>query len=232
MAGLLEDAPAAYAGMALASDDLDSDIERLRGQGAPISDPVAGERARPDGDVVRWRIGRLPEPDPDLGLVFLIEHDTSVGRVAAGRSRGARWARCIRSARAAGSLGSSCRSPTSAADTAPAASARPAVPAFARRPRRARHDDRQPAPSSHSLRGRPRAADCDPRGPRAQEAELLGCRWVIDPVYARRSEVAAQRLLALDRLEQRLEVADAEAARAVALDDLEEERRPILDRAG
>src|SRR5262249_57102159 len=43
-----------------------------------------------------------------------------------------------------------------------------------------------------------------------------------------RSEVSAERLLALDRLEQRLEVPVAEAARAVALDHLEEERRPVL----
>ena len=41
-------------------------------------------------------------------------------------------------------------------------------------------------------------------------------------------EVAAERLLALDRLEERLEVAVAEAARAVALDHLEEQRRPVL----
>src|SRR5215218_5992464 len=44
-------------------------------------------------------------------------------------------------------------------------------------------------------------------------------------------EVAAPRLLDLDRLEQRLEVAHAEAARPVALDDLEEEGRAVLDRA-
>ena len=44
------------------------------------------------------------------------------------------------------------------------------------------------------------------------------------------SEVAALGLLALDRFEQRLEVADAEAARALALDDLEEDRRAVLDR--
>src|ERR671938_1657878 len=43
-------------------------------------------------------------------------------------------------------------------------------------------------------------------------------------------EVAPQGLLALDRLEQRLEVPVAEAARAVALDHLEEERRPVLRR--
>lgn len=73
---VLESGPAAYAGLPLASDDLAADIERLRAQGAPISDPVAGERRRPDGEVVRWRIARLPDPDPDLGLCFLIEHDT------------------------------------------------------------------------------------------------------------------------------------------------------------
>src|SRR4051812_17032846 len=49
----------------------------------------------------------------------------------------------------------------------------------------------------------------------------------VSPVFL---EVAAERLLALDRLEQRLEVAVAEAARAVALDHLEEERRPVLRR--
>src|SRR5919107_1460376 len=42
-------------------------------------------------------------------------------------------------------------------------------------------------------------------------------------------QVAALLLLALDRLEQRLEVAVAEPARAVALDDLEEHRRPVAD---
>src|SRR5262245_16040613 len=66
-----------YAGMALASDDLAGDVARLRELRSPISDPAAGERVRPDGDVVRWAIGRLPAPDPELGLMFLIEHDTS-----------------------------------------------------------------------------------------------------------------------------------------------------------
>ena len=45
-------------------------------------------------------------------------------------------------------------------------------------------------------------------------------------------EVPALCLLAFDRLEQRLEVADPEAARAVPLDDLEEERRAVLDGPG
>src|SRR6185369_8214859 len=52
------------------------------------------------------------------------------------------------------------------------------------------------------------------------------------PAREPRLEVPALLLFALDRFEQRLEVADAEAARAVALDDLEEERRAILDGAG
>src|SRR4029078_9435500 len=41
-------------------------------------------------------------------------------------------------------------------------------------------------------------------------------------------EVAAERLLALDRLEEGLEGAAAEAARAMALDHLEEDGRPVL----
>jgi predicted ATPase/DNA-binding CsgD family transcriptional regulator len=47
-----------------------------------------------------------------------------------------------------------------------------------------------------------------------------------------RLQVAAQLLLALDRLEQRPEVALAEAERAVPLDELEEHGRPVADRLG
>src|SRR5829696_1651689 len=45
-------------------------------------------------------------------------------------------------------------------------------------------------------------------------------------------QVAAQRLLALDRLEEGLEVALSERRRSVPLDHLEEERRPVLRRLG
>src|SRR6266699_2458916 len=48
----------------------------------------------------------------------------------------------------------------------------------------------------------------------------------------RRSEVAAAGLLALDGLEQGLEVALAEPLRAVPLDQLEEHRRPVLHGPG
>src|SRR6202008_2741947 len=46
------------------------------------------------------------------------------------------------------------------------------------------------------------------------------------------SEVAAAGLLALEGLEQRLEVALAEPFRAVPLDQLEEHRGPVLHRLG
>src|SRR5689334_5396026 len=46
------------------------------------------------------------------------------------------------------------------------------------------------------------------------------------------SEVAARVLLALDGLEEGLEVALAEAERAVPLDDLEEDRGPVAERLG
>src|SRR5439155_860193 len=45
-------------------------------------------------------------------------------------------------------------------------------------------------------------------------------------------EIAPALLLPLDGLEQGLEVALAEAARAAALDDLEEQRRAVLDGLG
>ena len=73
---VLSAAPAGMAGVVVASTDLDADIALLRSRASPISEPAPGERVRLAGDVVRWRIGRLPEPDPDLGLTFLIEHDT------------------------------------------------------------------------------------------------------------------------------------------------------------
>ena len=87
---VLAGAPAGLAGVVFATSDLDADIRLLRSRGAPISDPIAGERVRPDGEVVRWRIGRLPEPDAELGLGFLIEHDPA----------GAEWRAADRAARA------------------------------------------------------------------------------------------------------------------------------------
>src|SRR5260370_37090397 len=71
--------------------------------------------------------------------------------------------------------------------------------------------------------GRDRAADLVVR-----RGHLSGVGTAIASV----SEVAAQFLLALDRLEQRFEVALAEAERSVPLDELEEHRGAVADRAG
>jgi len=78
--------PATYA---LGSDDVAGDVARLREAGSPIGEPVAGERLRPDGELVRWitAFGELgPERAP-----FLIEHEMA----------GAEWGPGARAARAA-----------------------------------------------------------------------------------------------------------------------------------
>lgn len=72
---LLAGGDLAYGGLVIASDDVGSDVTRLQAQGSSILAPQGGERLRADGGMVRWTVGRLPEPDPDIGLVFLIEHD-------------------------------------------------------------------------------------------------------------------------------------------------------------
>jgi glyoxalase-like protein len=88
---LLAQAGLSYGGLVIASDDVASDVTRLEAQGSPITAPQSGERVRTDGGVVRWSVGRLPEPDPDVGLLFLIEHDPT----------GAEWTPGERAARAA-----------------------------------------------------------------------------------------------------------------------------------
>lgn len=60
---------------AIASDDLDRDAAKAAAGSAPVSDPFAGERRRPDGEVVRWRLARPAVVA--LDSPFLIEHDTT-----------------------------------------------------------------------------------------------------------------------------------------------------------
>src|SRR6476660_5266823 len=66
--------------------------------------------------------------------------------------------------------------------------------------------------------------------PRARHAGSAVDGSLVAPAAG--SEVAAELLLALDRLEERLEVALAEAERAVPLDELEEHGRPVAHRLG
>lgn len=76
---VLEESGAGYVGLGLVSEDLVSDVVALHEQGSRLGEPEAGERARPDGRVVRWRVASLPAADPEFGHLFLIEHDPSGG---------------------------------------------------------------------------------------------------------------------------------------------------------
>lgn len=79
-----------FATYALATDDLAADVARLRGAGSRLGEPTQGERRRPDGEIVRWRLSVPPELGPDRPP-FLIEHELE----------GAEWAAPAREARAA-----------------------------------------------------------------------------------------------------------------------------------
>jgi hypothetical protein len=59
---------------AVATNAIDVDVAVLRSMGARLGDPMAGERQRPDGSMVRWRLAvgdSLGPAEPP----FLIQHD-------------------------------------------------------------------------------------------------------------------------------------------------------------
>jgi Glyoxalase-like domain len=59
---------------AIATNDLEADVARLRQTGSELGEPIAGERRRADAAIVRWRLSkprRLGSADPP----FLLEHD-------------------------------------------------------------------------------------------------------------------------------------------------------------
>jgi hypothetical protein len=70
------DAGGGLATWAVATDAIEADVARLRDAGSDLDDPTAGERLRPDGRIVRWRLAQPPTLAFD-GPPFLIEHDTS-----------------------------------------------------------------------------------------------------------------------------------------------------------
>ncbi len=59
---------------AVATDAIDEDVARLNARGANLAAPIDGERRRPDGAVVRWRLAAPRELGPATPP-FLIEHD-------------------------------------------------------------------------------------------------------------------------------------------------------------
>jgi catechol 2,3-dioxygenase-like lactoylglutathione lyase family enzyme len=178
---VLSGSSAGFAGVALAADDLAADVARLRATGSVIADPLDGERLRPDGRIVRWRTGRLNEPDPDLGLAFLIDHDTSA----------AEWTPAERSSRAAevhplGSTVQLVRLEVPVVNMQRAMQRLHRDLGLAFRPSLAGGGARDTSLGSQMLRLVPWAAYPMPTlvirsGHEPREATLLGCRWIVEP---------------------------------------------------
>lgn len=70
------DAGGGLATWSVATDDIDGDVKRLNEGGAFLAEPLTGERVRPDGAVVRWRLSVPRELGPERPP-FLIEHDAT-----------------------------------------------------------------------------------------------------------------------------------------------------------
>ena len=74
---------------AIATNDIEADRAQLQATGAALADPIPGERLRPDGRTVRWRLAGPATLAPTAP--FLIEHDLE----------GAEWTPSERAERAA-----------------------------------------------------------------------------------------------------------------------------------
>jgi hypothetical protein len=168
---------AGYMGVVLASDQLEADTQALRAHGSLLGEPEAGSRLRPDGRLVRWRLAHEPTPDPDLGLLFLIEHDRNA----------AEWTPAEVAQRRAGihPLGGPARLerlelPVAAMKQATMRVHRDIGVAF--RPSLAGEGARDGAIGRQTLRLYPSFAGRRPTivirgGSEPVEVELLGCRW-------------------------------------------------------
>jgi catechol 2,3-dioxygenase-like lactoylglutathione lyase family enzyme len=73
---LIEERGGGFVGYALRSNELDRDLARVKAGGSTLEGPVPGERQRPDGATVRWRLA-VPALVGPTAPPFLIEHDTT-----------------------------------------------------------------------------------------------------------------------------------------------------------
>jgi hypothetical protein len=176
---VLGSAPAGYMGLAIGSDDVAADAGRLQASGSSIWSPEAGERVRPDGRSVRWRLAHFAQPDPDFGLLFLIEHDPD----------SAEWTADERAARAAeiqpiGTTVALRRLELPVADIrrAPMRLLRDLGLGF--RPSLAGQGARDVAVGRQTIRlvpGRVRPTVVLRAGDAARQVEALGCSWHLEP---------------------------------------------------
>ncbi len=162
---------------ALASDAIEADVDRLRAAGSDVSAAETGERIRPDGRVVRWRLAAPPALGPDLPP-FVIEHDVA----------SAEWTPEERAARSAD------RARLTAIELAVDDVARTTLRFLSTLDLRFRPSllgrgarDADIGPQIVRIRPRPRvgAPDVTIRlavpGREAHEADLLGCHWIVEP---------------------------------------------------
>ena len=171
-----------YMGVVVASDNIVADAAALRARGSVLGPPEAGERRRPDGRVVRWQLAHADAPDPDLGLLFMIEHDSSA----------AEWTAVERAERAAmvHPLGTAARLervelPVVSTHRATMRVHRDVGLGF--RPSLAGGGARDTSVGRQTLRLFPAATGDPPRvvvrgGSEGRDVKLLGCRWSIEPV--------------------------------------------------
>ena len=171
---------------AIASDDLAADVAGLRGRGSTLAEPVDGERVRPDGRVVRWRLSAAEPLDRDRPP-FLIEHDPSGSRMVAGRPRRAcRGTHPTRRPRARVSTISIGRASRSCARSASGSDHRSAAAARATRTSARNMSGSARPATARSLRT---TVHLRTRQDLSADIDALGCRWILRPEAGNRAPV-------------------------------------------
>ena len=162
---------------AIATDDIDDDVEALRARGSDLAEPIPGERVRPDGEVVRWRLSAPARLDRELPP-FLIEHDAAA----------AEWTSGDRMARATGPA----RLTTleiAVGDVSSTIGRYLRTTGLRFRPSLAGGGARDADVGAQTVRLRPSRDGMTPAatihlaiaGASPGDADLLGCRWVVRP---------------------------------------------------
>jgi Glyoxalase-like domain len=162
---------------AIATATIDADIVDLRATNTDLAPPMDGERTRPDGEIVRWRLAAAPT----LGSTrppFLIEH------VAAS----AEWTAADRTARAAGPARLTVLE-LAVDDLGATSRAMLRTVGLRFRPSLAGGGARDADIGRQRLRLRPHRADQPSKatihlsivGARPADIDVLGCRWVVRP---------------------------------------------------
>lgn len=182
------DAGGGFATWAAATRVIRDEVKQVRASGSDLGDPIAGERVRPDGRIVRWILAAAPSLGP-FEPPFLIEHDLTA----------AEWSPAERDDRAAQDhpIGGPVRFETL---ELPA----PDVPLVTRRylrtvgigpfrPSLSGRGARDASVGPHTIRIVPNrsagwpiatlhlrvAASAQPSGTGLRDVEMLGCRWLI-----------------------------------------------------